>query len=136
MRPRGLLVAHLLVAALVFAPAALAAGDPVASGSFHLKLSRSFHKQLRRNGVAMKPNVFSVEQGSIDPITGTGTLTLTGKLRFKHGHRKVVYKKVTAALGSNGFLKGGSQRLRRRRQRSQGEFSQGRGAEDQQEVGP
>ncbi len=111
MRPRGLLVALLLVAALVFAPAVLAAADPVASGSFHLKLSRSFHKQLRSNGVAMKPKVFSVEQGSIDPTTGTGSLTLKGKLRFKHGHKKVVYKKVTATLGPNGFLKGGGVKL-------------------------
>jgi hypothetical protein len=111
MRPRGLLVAVPLVAVLVFAPAALGAGDPVASGSFHLKLSRSFHKQLRSNGVAMKPRVFSVEQGSIDPITGTGSLTLKGKLRFKHGHNKVAYKKVTATLGPNGFLKGGGVKL-------------------------
>jgi hypothetical protein len=111
MRPRGLLVALLLIAALVSAPAALAAGDPVASGSFHLKLSRSFHKQLRSNGVAMKPRAFSVSQGSIDPITGTGTLTLKGRLRFKHGHKKVVYKKVTVTLGSNGFLKGGGIKL-------------------------
>jgi hypothetical protein len=111
MGPRGLLVALLLVAALVFAPTAFGAGDPVASGSFQLKLSRSFHNQLRRNGVAMKPKVFSVEEGSIDPITGTGTLTLKGKLRFKHDHKKVVYKKVTARLGSNGVLKGGGLKL-------------------------
>src|SRR5882724_8885091 len=111
MRPRGLLVALPLVAALVFAPAAFAAVDPIASGPFHLKLARSFHKQLRSNGVAMKPKVFSVEQGSVDPITGTGTLTLSGKLRFKHGHKKVVYKKVTAMLGPNGFLKGGAVKL-------------------------
>lgn len=111
MGPRGLLVALLLVGALAFAPTAFAAGDPVANGSFHLKLSRSFHNQLRRNGVAMKPKVFTVEQGSIDPITGTGTLTLKGKLRFKHDHKKVVYKKVTARLGSNGVLKGGGVKL-------------------------
>ncbi len=111
MGPRGLLVALLLVAALVCAPTAFGAGDPVASGSFNLKLSRSFKNQLRRNGVAMKPKVFTVEQGSIDPITGTGTLTLKGKLRFKHDHKKVVYKKVTATLGSNGVLKGGGVKL-------------------------
>ena len=111
MGPRGLLVALLLVAALVFAPTAFGAGDPVASGSFNLKLSRSFKNQLRRNGVAMKPKVFTVEQGSIDPITGTGTLTLKGRLRFKHDHKKVVYNKVTATLGSNGVLKGGGVKL-------------------------
>jgi hypothetical protein len=111
MRPRGLLIALLLVVALVFAPTALGAGDPVASGSFHLKLSRSFSNQLRRNGVAMKPKVFSIEQGSIDPTTGTGTLTLKGKLRFKHGHKKVVYKNVRATLGANGVLKGGGVKL-------------------------
>ncbi|MDQ2939656.1 MAG: hypothetical protein M3R23_03900, partial [Actinomycetota bacterium] len=62
-------------------------------------------------GVAMKLKVVSVKQGSIDPITGTGTLTLKGKLRFKHDHKKVVYKKVTARLGSNGVLKGGGVKL-------------------------
>jgi hypothetical protein len=101
----------LLLAALVSAPAAIGAGDPVASGSLHLRLSRPFHKQLRSNGVAMKPEAFSVSQGSIDPITGTGTLTLKGKLRFRHGQKKIVYKRVTATLGSNGFLKGGGVKL-------------------------
>ncbi|MDQ2942477.1 MAG: hypothetical protein M3R21_02250 [Candidatus Dormibacteraeota bacterium] len=111
MGPRGLVAALPLVAALALAAPAFGAGDPVANGSFHLKLSRSFKHQLRHNGVAMKPKAFSAKGGSIDPITGTGTLTLNGKLRFKHDHKKVIYKTLTATLGSNGVLKGDGVKL-------------------------
>ncbi len=112
MRTRGPVAAlPLLAAALALAPPAFGAGDPVASGSFKLTLSRSFKKQLRHNHVAIKPRTFSASDGSINPIAGTGTLTLKGKLRVKHGHKKVVYKKLTVRLGSNGFLKGDGVKL-------------------------
>jgi hypothetical protein len=111
MSRRGLVAALPLAVALIFAPPAFGAGDPVASGSFHLKLSSSFVKQLKNNGVAMKPKAFSLAEGAIDPTTGTGTLTLNGTLRFKHGHKKVTYKKVTATLGSGGVLAGNGTKL-------------------------
>lgn len=110
-RALGALFALTLVAALALAPAAPAAGDPVESGSFHLKLSSSFKNQLKRNGVAMTPKAFAIKEGEIDPITGDGTLTLKGKLRFKHDGEKVVYDKVTARLGSTGVLKGNGTKL-------------------------
>lgn len=107
-------IAALSIAAvmtLALAPAAFGAGDPVASGSFQLQLSASFRKQLRRAGVAIKPRLFSIKEGTVDPLTGEGNLTLAGKLRFKHGRRKVVYDKVTATLGAGGVLKGGGTKL-------------------------
>jgi hypothetical protein len=104
LRTGTLLVA--LALTLVVAAPARAAGDPVASGSFKLTLSDGFQKQLARNGVQMKPKAFAVKDGSINPITGTGTLTLGGKLTFRHGGREVVYKKLTARLGADGVLKG------------------------------
>jgi len=110
-RPSIAIVALSVAALLAFAPTAFGAGDPVRTGSFQLKLSHSFKKQLSNHGVAITPKSYAIKSGSIDPTTGTGTLTLKGKLRFKHGHKKVVYKKVTATLGPNGFLKGGGVKL-------------------------
>jgi len=42
----------------------------------------------------------------VDPVTGTGTVNLKGKLTFKKGSKKVVYKKLTAKIGSGGYIKG------------------------------
>jgi hypothetical protein len=91
--------------------AAGAAGDPVASGKFRLSVSNSFKEQLARNGVVMKPKALSINSGELNPLTGTGTLTLKGSIRFRHGKRQVVYRKVTAKLDSNGFLKGNGVKL-------------------------
>jgi hypothetical protein len=110
-RKVGAAIALSLAAALSVTPPALGAGDPVATGTFELKLSRAFKKQLKGNGVTMTPKAFSIKEGEIDPVTGDGTLTLKGKLRFKHDGEKVVYKKVTARLGSNGVLKGNGVKL-------------------------
>jgi hypothetical protein len=91
--------------------AARAAGDPVASGKFRLRVSSSFKKQLARNGVVMKPKAFSIADGELNPLTGAGTLTLKGNLRFRHGKRQVLFRKVTAKLDSSGFLKGNGVKL-------------------------
>src|SRR5919108_3706980 len=85
--------------ALVVAPAN-AAQDPVKSGTFKLKLAKSFKKQLKSNGVKMKPKKFAITGGSIDPTvgtyssasSGTGNVTLKGKLKFKKGGKKYVVK--------------------------------------------
>jgi hypothetical protein len=90
---------------------ARAAGDPVASGNFRLSVSSSFKAQLARNGVVMKPKAFSIKEGELNPLTGAGTFTLKGNLRFRHGKRQVLYRKVTAKLDSNGFLKGNGVKL-------------------------
>ncbi|MEK6251242.1 MAG: hypothetical protein AABM43_04725 [Actinomycetota bacterium] len=104
-------VAPSLAALLAFAPAAFGAGDPVRVGSFQLKLSQAFKNQLSRHGVAITPKSFAIKGGSIDPITGAGSLTLSGKLRFKHGHKKVVYGHLNATLGPAGALRGGKTKL-------------------------
>jgi hypothetical protein len=110
-RPSIAIVALSVAALLAFAPTAFGAGDPVRTGSFQLKLSQSFKKQLSNHGVAITPKSFAIKSGSIDPTTGTGTLTLKGKLRFKHGHKKVVYGHLNATLGPGGALRGGKTKL-------------------------
>jgi hypothetical protein len=105
-RAFGVVIALAMSAALVASPAAFGAADPVASGKFKLKLSSSFKNQLRSNGVKMKPRKFAITGGTFDPTTGTGTVNLKGKLKFKKGGKKVVYKKLTAKIGSGGNLKG------------------------------
>jgi hypothetical protein len=92
--------------ALVSASSAFAAEDPVASGTLKLKLSSGFKKQLKSNGVKMKPKKFKVVDGDVDPLAGTGTVELKGKLTFKKGGKKLVYRKLTAKIGKKGNLKG------------------------------
>ncbi len=110
-RPSLATVALSLAALLAFAPTAFGAGDPVRAGSFQLKLSQAFKNQLSRHGVAMTPKSFAIKSGSIDPITGAGSLTLSGKLRFKHDHKRVVYGHLNATLGPGGALRGGKTKL-------------------------
>jgi hypothetical protein len=105
-RALGVVIAVAATAALVASPAAFGAADPVSSGTFKLKLSSGFKKQLKSNGVKMKPKKFKVNGGTFDPTTGAGTLNLKGKLTFKKGGKKVVYKKLTAKIGKGGSLKG------------------------------
>jgi hypothetical protein len=112
-RALGVVVAVATTAALVSAPMALGAGDPVASGKFTLKLSGSFKHQLKRNGVKMKPKKLKFKVGSLDPTTGAGKLRLA-KLTFKKGKEKVVYGNLKAILGANGgkgSIKGSSGKL-------------------------
>jgi hypothetical protein len=94
-----------VLATFTIAAPAHAAGDPIASGSFKLKLGGSLHKQLKQGGASLKPASLRIQQGTVDPISGAGDLTLGGKLRFKRGHRKLSYGKLTATLGSGGALK-------------------------------
>lgn len=105
-RALGITTAVAMTAALVASPAAFGAADPVASGKFNLKLSKSFKKQLRQNGVKMKPRKFRIVDGDVDPTTGRGTVELRGKLRFKKGGKKLVYRKLSAKIGKGGNLKG------------------------------
>src|SRR4051812_29760538 len=102
-RRRGLVVvAVAMSAAFLTSPMAFGAGDPVSSGTFKLKLSKSFKKQLKHNHVKMKPKKFSIRGGSnLDPITGAGLLRL-GKVTFKGGGRKYAVKNLKATLGASG----------------------------------
>ena len=103
MKARALITTLALLATLAIAAPAQAAGDPVASGSFKMKLAGSLGKQLKRSHASAKASM-TIEGGTVDPVTGAGELTLGGKLRFKRGHRKLVYGKLKATLGSGGAL--------------------------------
>ena len=107
-RALGIVVALAMSGTLVVTSAAFGAGDPVQSGKLKLKLSSGFKNQLKSNHVSMKPKSFSLTGGTLDPVTGAGTVNLKGKLTFKAGSKKVVYKKLTAKIGSGGYIKGKS----------------------------
>jgi hypothetical protein len=92
--------------ALVSAPAAFGAGDPIAGGNFKFKRAGAFKNQLQRNGVRLRPKRFTIRTGSsLDPTTGAGTIRI-GKIKFRKGGKKVVYSNVKVNLGANG-AKGG-----------------------------
>ena len=110
-RPLWALMATTLVAALTFATPASAAPDPVRTGLVRLKLSAAFEKQLERNRVSMKPKLFEVVGGTVDPATGTGSLKLGGRLRFERGDTEVAFKKARLSLGTGGALKAGRVKL-------------------------
>jgi len=88
--------------ALVSAPAAFGANDPIASGSFNFTISNSFKHQLKRNHVKMRPKRFSIGDGSsLQPVTGEGLIRLP-KIKFIHGDEKFVYKNVKVYLPAAG----------------------------------
>jgi hypothetical protein len=94
--------AFAITTALVAAPTAFGAGDPIASGNVKLKLSGGFKKQLKKNHVRMKPKSLKITGGSnLDPTTGQGLLRV-GKITFKKGGKKLVFKNSKATLGANG----------------------------------
>jgi hypothetical protein len=105
---RGLASILMLAALLAIVPSAAAAGDPVASGSLRLKTSGSLKKQLKRSHATMSPKALTIDKGTLDPTTGSGQLSFKGSLRFKHGQKKVVYRKLSATLGAGGVLKSGT----------------------------
>ncbi|MGH2980910.1 MAG: hypothetical protein ACRDKV_02565 [Solirubrobacterales bacterium] len=105
----GAIAVVALAAAVVAAPCAWAAGDPVQDGKLTLKLKRGFKKALKRNGVRLRPRRFVIRPGSsaVNPITGVSELSLKGKLRARaHGNR-VVARKLTVRLeDEGGYLAG------------------------------
>ncbi len=98
-RVLGVVAAATMSAALVSAPVALGKvdGDPIATKVFKIKLSGGFKKQLKRNHVKMKPKKIKLVKGDVDPTTGRADVTL-GKITFKKGHKKVVYKNLTGSV--------------------------------------
>jgi hypothetical protein len=106
----GAIVALAAAGALVFAPGAPAAGEPIAKGTFRLNLSATFKAQLRANGVKMTPRSPKFLRGSLDPTTGTGKLKLA-KISFRKGGEKVVYRSVEARIGVGGAIKGSAGKL-------------------------
>ena len=108
-----------LLAALSFAVPALLAGpavaanpgDPVASGSLQLTLSKGFKRQLKSNGVKLPRQLFTIKKGTIDPTDGSGLLTLDGKLPVKKSGRKRSFQRLTVTLGAGGALRGDGVKL-------------------------
>jgi hypothetical protein len=96
------LAAAALFALLAFAPIASAAPDPVASGSTTVTLKQGFVKSLKNQGVTIQKispaklkgakATFTVTGGTLDPLTGLGTVNLGGGLKFKAGPKSAPVK--------------------------------------------
>ena len=105
---RALFAAGMSLLALALIGSASAAGatapDPVASGKVSFKVTKGFKKTLKRNRVHMGPRNFAIKPGpsKIDPVTGTGKVSLKGKLKFRGHGKRVVARKLVAKIGDNG----------------------------------
>jgi hypothetical protein len=108
------LLAVLAVGAFLLPTAsARAAGDDVERGSLRFGISGAFTKQLRQNGVKMSPRAFKISEGAINPLNGAGEVSLRGRLRFRRGAEKIVFRQLTATLpadGEAGYLRGKGRR--------------------------
>jgi hypothetical protein len=86
-----------LAALLAFAPFASAASNPLAGGTTTVKLNKGFVKKLKKSGVKvlkLSPGsvkgstvALPVSGGSLDPITGLGTVEHSGGIKFKAGKK-------------------------------------------------
>ncbi len=86
-----------LAALLALAPFASAASDPLAGGTTTVTLSKGFVKKLKNSGVkvlklspaTVKGSVVTlpVSGGSLDPVTGLGTVEHSGGIKFKAGKK-------------------------------------------------
>jgi hypothetical protein len=108
LRTLAALFAASAIAALVLAPAASASGDPVASGHFDLAFSPAFKEQLKAKRTSVRARGVSIETGSVDPVSGTASLKLSGSLKFQHRDKTVVFENLTATLGPDGALEAGA----------------------------
>lgn len=95
-----------LCAGLVAAPSVGAAGDPVAAGHLDLALSPELRAQLKKKRTWVKLRGLSIEGGTVDPLSGSGSLELGGTVKFRHRGKRVVFGKLSATLGSGGVLRG------------------------------
>jgi hypothetical protein len=102
-----------LAALLALAPFASAASDPIASGTTTVKLNSGLVKKLKKYNVkVLKASPASVKGstvtlpvsgGSLDPITGLGTVEHSGGIKFKAGKKSaavntLVLDTTTASL--------------------------------------
>jgi hypothetical protein len=96
------IVATALFALLAWAPLASAAPQPVSSGSTTMTLNSGFTKYLKTFGIKVQKiaptklkgskATFAITGGTIDPLTGQGTVTLSGGLKFKAGKKTAPVK--------------------------------------------
>lgn len=101
-RGRGLMLPAIamlaaLVALLAFTPFASATSGPLASGTTTVKLNKGFVKKLKKSGVKLlklspasvkgSTVALPVSGGSLDPVTGLGTVEHSGGIKFKAGKK-------------------------------------------------
>ncbi|MGH2973446.1 MAG: hypothetical protein ACRDLL_01055 [Solirubrobacterales bacterium] len=114
MRSAVALVAA-LAALLAFAPFASATSDPVASGTTTITLNKGLFKKLKKYGIKVlklspatvksRRVTLPVSGGSLDPISGAGTLEHSGGIKLKAGKksaaiRSLVLETSTGALNA------------------------------------
>jgi hypothetical protein len=103
-------IAFAFAAAAALALPGVVRADTVSSGSLSFQLAGGFKKQLSGNGVRMSPKSLALKGGpaggEIDPRNGEGSLALRGKLSFREGGSKLVFKGLNAKLGPGGKLTG------------------------------
>jgi Htaa len=98
------IMAAALFALLAFAPFASAASDPLGSGTTTINLNKGFFKKLKKNDVKVlkvspgkvknRTVTLPVSGGSLDPLTGQGTVNDSGGFKFKHGKKTAALKNL------------------------------------------
>jgi hypothetical protein len=86
-----------LAALLALAPFASAASDPLASGTTTVNLNKGLVKKLKKNGIKVlkvspgtvkgRKVTLPVSGGSLDPVSGLGTIEHSGGFKFKAGKK-------------------------------------------------
>jgi hypothetical protein len=98
------LLATALFALLAFAPFASAVPDPVGSGTTIITLNKGTVNGWKKRGVKISKvspaklsgtkATFTAKEGTVDPTTGLGTVTLNGGLKFKAGKKSTTVKAI------------------------------------------
>lgn len=113
-----------MFAALVWAPAASATSDPLASGNADLHLKRGFKRKLNNIDVTLvkwgngrvKDNsvvMLNVNGGSLDPTNGQGTVENSGGFKFKYKKRTVPITEIEVnTIKNTAFAKVADARMR------------------------
>jgi hypothetical protein len=120
--PAGVLAAALFTL-LALAPFASAAPDPVAGGTTTLTLNSNFSTTLQKNGVKLskigpatargKSLSLPVSGGTLDPLTGLGTLTHSGGFKLKVGRKSIALRSLELNTTSRSLsARVGSRRLK------------------------
>jgi len=118
VRARGTMLSAVAVVAalaalLALAPFASAASDPLASGTTTITLDKGLYKKLKKAGVKVqklspatvkkRKATLPVSGGSLDPLSGAGSVEHSGGIKFKHGKKTakvntIVLETATASL--------------------------------------
>lgn len=113
-----------LAALLAIVPFASATSDPLASGTTTVKLNKGFVKKLKNSGVKLlkvspasikgSTVTLPVSGGSLDPVTGLGTVEHSGGIKFKAGKKSVAVNTLlldTTTASLNAKVGGKSMKL-------------------------